>query len=93
MKRIYLLENSYKLDDETFICKNMLVRESLIESILSDLFSFGSLVSSFALNAYFVHSRLLAAILTIMFLIMLNSTKKIRITKEEFLEKFEEMTK
>lgn len=93
MKRIYLTEKSLKLGNRIFEYKGVIVRESLLESILSDLFTFGCLVSSFALNQFFVHSKILTSILIIMFLFMLNSTKKENITKEEFLKKFEEMTK
>lgn len=92
MKRIYLTENEYKLGDKTFKYKGAIVKESLLESVLSDLFTFGCLVLSFALNQFFVHSKILTSILIIMFFFILNSTKKENITKEEFLKEFEEMT-
>lgn len=93
MKRIYLTEKEYELGNRVFKYKGAIVKESLFESILSDLFTFGCLVSSFALNQFFVHSKILTSILIIMFFFMLNSIKKENITKEEFLKKFEEMTK
>lgn len=92
MKRIYLTEGEYKLGNKIFQYKGAIVKENLLSSILSDLFTFFSLVSSFALNEFFIHSKLLAVILTIMFIFMLSSTKKEYITKEEFLKKIEELT-
>lgn len=87
MKRIYLTEKSLKLGNRIFEYKGVIVRESLLESILSDLFTFGCLVSSFALNQFFVHSKILTSILIIMFLFMLNSTKKRKYHKRRIFEK------
>lgn len=45
-------------------------RESLFQSICADLFSYGMLVGSFWLNIEFIGSKLLSAILLIMFFMM-----------------------
>lgn len=48
-------------------------RESALQSFLSDLFSFSFLIGSFALNHYFIGSRLLSGVLLIMFLMTVYS--------------------
>jgi len=50
--------------------KYIFYRESFVQSVLSDLFTYGMLVGSFWLNYLFVESKILAAILVIMFVIM-----------------------
>lgn len=47
----------------------VIYRESLWQSIVSDIFTFGILVGSFAVNQYFIGSGLLAGFLLILFFV------------------------
>lgn len=91
MKKIYITEYNKTMGNKIYKYRGAIVKESLMQSVLSDLFTFGTIVLSFAVNAYFIHSRLLSGLLLSAFLFMLMSTKKEIVTKEEFLKRFEEM--
>ena len=49
--------------------KIIVFRESLIQSVLADIFTFGVLVASFAINHYFIGSKFLSAIILIVWFI------------------------
>lgn len=84
MKIINFYEQECEVGNKKVIYKGAIIKESLISSILSDTYTFGILLLSFYINQTYVHSKLLAGILLILFLFQLNSAKKKRVTKEEF---------
>ena len=66
------------------------VAESFTKSILADIFTFGMLVGSFWVNYEFIESKLLSAVILIMFWISATARGSSKIkkfyTKEEFKE-------
>ena len=65
-----------------------IVKESLISSILKDIFTFGIMLFSFWVNAQFINSKMVSCILLFCFLVaMWNKSKDTKTeTFEEFIE-------
>jgi hypothetical protein len=66
-------------------------RESLIQSILADVFSYGILVGSVAFNHLLIGSKFLNAVLLVMFIMFITarvSAKKKTFTNKEDLQKY-----
>ena len=49
----------------------IIYKESLIQSIIADIFSFSILIGSFAINHFYIGSKFLAGILLILWLIFI----------------------
>lgn len=89
---IIITEENIKIGNTNIIYRGAIIRESLLSSILSDIFTFGTLLFSFWVNYNFIHSKILSCILLLSFLFSLNfSTKKERVSKEEFKRIMEEV--
>ena len=64
----------------------IIYRESLWQSILADIFTFGVLVSSFAVNQFFIGSNFLAGVLVVcwfVFVITKSGDRKSVFTDKE----------
>ena len=89
---LFVLSNEKEVNGIKHIYKIGYIKESLACSIIADLLTFGVLIFGFYINHFYVGSKLLNFILSTCFLIMVNSTKKMKITsKEEFLKGFNEV--
>lgn len=91
-KTIYVTEENIKVGNTNIIYKGAIIKENLLSSIFSDVFTFGTLLLSFWINYSFIHSKLLSCILLFCFLFSLNyGTKKKIVSKEEFKKIMEEI--
>lgn len=70
-------------------------RESLLQSVLSDIFSYVMLVGSFGINHLYIGSKVLAGILLVIFLMCSYSKAKSKTTvfynKEDFKKHVEKL--
>ena len=88
---LFVLSETKEINGIKYICEFGYIKESLIYSIISDLFTFGILILGFYINHFYIGSKLLSLILLTCFLVMANSTKKMKISnKEEFMKRFNE---
>ena len=89
---IIITEENINVGKTNIIYRGAIIRESLLSSVLSDAFTFGTLLFSFWVNYNFIHSKLLSCILLLSFLFSLDfGTKKKRVSKEEFKKIMEEI--
>ena len=82
---LYLYDKKLELQNATIITKIGMVRESLLSSVLSDIFTFIMLISLFCANAYFIHSRLFSVLILVMFFVTAKRGTK-KVTKDELLK-------
>jgi hypothetical protein len=84
-KIIHLVESKKTVGNITTIYKGAIVKEGLVQSIISDFFTFGIMVFSFWVNCQFIHSKILSCILLFCFIFLLCfSENKQVVSKEEF---------
>lgn len=90
-KVINMIENETKIGNTKVIYKGGIVKESLFSSIISDTYTFGTLLLSFWVNQQFIHSKIVSVILLFSFLLNLFwGTNKKRVSTEEFKKIMEE---
>ena len=91
-KVIYLCEKEITILDNHYLCKIAIVKESLLESILSDVFTYFIMLLSFGINQYFIHSRMVSFVILIMFIVFLTvqGTHK-RVSTEEYKKIVDEL--
>ena len=87
-KEIIMYETKKKVLNSELILRFGIVKESLISSILKDIFTFGIMLFSFWVNAQFINSKMVSCILLFCFLVaMWNKSKDTKTeTFEEFIE-------
>jgi hypothetical protein len=86
-KIIHLVESQKTLGNTTIIYKGAIIKSSLVQSIISDFFTFGIMVFSFWVNYQFIHSKILSCILLFCFIFQLCCCKnKQVVSKEEFIK-------
>ena len=93
-KVIYLYEKEYTISDQHYLCRTAIVKESLLESILSDVFTYFIMLLSFGINQFFIHSRMVSFVILIIFILYLTvkcehkrvSTKEYKKIVDELLE-------
>lgn len=86
-KIIHLVERKKTVGNTTIIYKGAIIKSSLVQSILSDFFTFGILVFSFWVNCQFIHSKILSCILLFCFIFHLCFCgNKQEVSKEEFIK-------
>lgn len=91
-KVIYLCEKETTILDKHYLCRTAIVKESLLESILSDAFTYFIMLLSFGINQYFIHSRMVSFVMLIMFIVFLTAqgTHK-RVSSEEYKKIVDEL--
>lgn len=89
-KVIYLYEKETTILDKHYLYRTAIVKESLLESILSDVFTYFIILLSFGVNQYFIHSRMVSFVILIMFILYLNSGYK-RVSSEEYKKIVDEL--
>lgn len=89
-KVIYLYEKETTILDKHYLYRTAIVKESLLESILSDIFTYFIMLLSFGVNQYFIHSRMVSFVILIMFILYLNSGYK-RVSSEEYKKIVDEL--
>lgn len=90
-KVINMFENETNIGNTRVIYKGGIVKESLLSSIISDTYSFGSVLLSFWVNQQFIHSKIVSVILLFAFMLSLFwGTNKKRVSTEEFKKIMEE---
>ena len=87
-KEIIMYETKKKVLNSELILRFGIVKESLISSILKDIFTFGIMLFSFWVNAQFINSKMVSCILLFCFLVaMWNKSKDVKTaTFDEFIE-------
>lgn len=86
-KIIHLVESKKTVGNTTTIYKGAIIKDGLVESIISDFFTFGIMVFSFWVNYQFIHSKILSCILLFCFIFTLCScTDRQVVSKEEFIK-------
>ena len=87
-KEIIMHETKKKVLNSKLILRFGIVKESLISSILKDIFTFGIMLFSFWVNAQFINSKMVSCILLFCFLVaMWNKSEDTKTeTFEEFIE-------
>ena len=77
--------NFYEVKNDKIIYKAGIIKESMLSSIISDIFTFLMIISSFWINAHFIHSRAMSVLLLFMLIFSFNfGSRKRNLTKEEF---------
>ena len=90
-KVINMFESETNIGKTRVIYKGGIVKENLLSSIISDTYSFGSVLLSFWVNQQFIHSKIVSIILLFSFLLSLFwGTNKKRVSTEEFKKIMEE---
>ena len=88
----FIHENTKEINGVKHVCTFGCAWNSLIESIIGDVFSCGILLVGFYINHVYIGSRLLSFTFLISFLIVVNTLSKFkRCNKEEFLDKLTEL--
>ncbi len=87
-KEIVMYETKKKVFNSEILLRFGIIKESLISSILKDIFTFGIMLFSFWVNAQFINSKMVSCILLFCFLVaMWNKSKDTKTeTFEEFIE-------
>ena len=87
-KEIIMYETKKKVLDSEVLVRFGVIKESLISSILKDIFTFGVMLFSFWVNAQFINSKMVSCILLFCFLVaMWNKSKETNtVTFDEFIE-------
>ena len=87
----FIQENTKEVNGVKYVYTFGCAWNSLIESIIGDVFSCCILLAGFYINHIYIGSRLLSFTFLISFLIVVNTFSKFkRCSKEEFLDKFTE---
>lgn len=91
-KVIYLCEKETTILNKHYLCRTAIVEESLLESILSDVFTYFIMLLSFGINQFFIHSRMVSFVILIMFFVFLTvkCTHK-RVSAEEYKKIVDEL--
>lgn len=91
-KVIYLCEKETTILDKHYLCRTAIVKESLLESILSDVFTYFIMLLSFGINQYFIHSRMVLFVILIMFILYLTVEGGYkRVSSEEYKKIVDEL--
>lgn len=88
---LFVSSNEKEVNGTKYIYKFAYIKESLVYSIIEDLFTYGILMAGICINHFYIGSTLLHFVFLICYFVLIRNISKTKLTnKEDFLKGFNE---